>query len=96
MLNWDPGNAATFADNTPYPNGYDLLPKHRIGHCHCKDVKRKPDGKYEWAPVGDGVVDWWANSAHCRKMVTATLSALKHTGVERAHPKPPQGSACRE
>src|SRR5207249_5908753 len=58
MLNWDPGNAATFADNTPYPNGYDLLPKHRIGHCHCKDVKRKPDGKYEWAPVGDGVVDW--------------------------------------
>jgi len=58
MLNWDPGNAATFADNTPYPNGYDLLPKHRIGHCHCKDVKRKPGGKYEWAPVGDGVVDW--------------------------------------
>jgi len=58
MLNWDPGNAATFADNTPYPTGYELLPKERIGHCHCKDVKRKPDGKYEWAAVGDGVVDW--------------------------------------
>jgi L-ribulose-5-phosphate 3-epimerase len=58
MLNWDPGNAATFPDDTPYPNGYDLLPKERIGHCHCKDVKRLPGGKYEWAPVGGGVVDW--------------------------------------
>lgn len=58
MLNWDPGNAATFPDNTPYPNGYNLLPKERIGHCHSKDVKRKPEGKYEWAPVGAGVVDW--------------------------------------
>ncbi|HEV2276343.1 MAG TPA: sugar phosphate isomerase/epimerase family protein [Acidobacteriaceae bacterium] len=58
MLNWDPGNAATFPDTTPYPKGYDLLPKHRIGHCHAKDVIRKPGGKYEWAPVGSGVVDW--------------------------------------
>jgi L-ribulose-5-phosphate 3-epimerase len=58
MLNWDPGNAATFAGNTPYPDGYNLLPKHRIGHCHAKDVIRKPDGKSEWAPVGGGIVDW--------------------------------------
>jgi sugar phosphate isomerase/epimerase len=58
MLNWDPGNAATFAGNTPYPNGYDAIPKHRIGHCHSKDVVRKADGKWEWAAVGAGVVDW--------------------------------------
>jgi sugar phosphate isomerase/epimerase len=58
MLNWDPGNAGTFAGNTPYPNGYDLLPKNRIGHCHCKDVTRKADGKSEWAPVGGGSIDW--------------------------------------
>ena len=58
MLNWDPGNAATFADAMPFPNGYDLLPKNRIGHCHAKSVVRKPDGKWEWAPVGKGVVDW--------------------------------------
>jgi len=58
MLNWDPGNAGTFTGNVPYPNGYDLLPKHRIGHCHCKDVVRKPDAKWEWAPVGGGVIDW--------------------------------------
>ncbi len=58
MLNWDPGNAGTFAGDTPYPNGYDLLPKERIGHCHCKNVVREAGGKYEWAPVGTGVVDW--------------------------------------
>jgi sugar phosphate isomerase/epimerase len=57
MLNWDPGNAAALG-STPYPDGYNLLPKHRIGHCHCKDVVRETGGKYEWAPVGGGVVDW--------------------------------------
>jgi sugar phosphate isomerase/epimerase len=58
MLNWDPGNSATFAGDTPYPDDYNLLPKHRIGHCHSKDTIRKPDGKAEWAPVGGGSIDW--------------------------------------
>jgi len=57
MLNWDPGNAAAL-DGTAYSTGYSLLPKERIGHCHCKDVVRKPDHGYEWAPVGAGMVDW--------------------------------------
>jgi len=57
MLNWDPGNAAALG-STPYPNGFDLLPEKRIGHCHCKDVVRKPGGGYDWAPVGSGIVDW--------------------------------------
>jgi len=57
MLNWDPGNAAALG-STPYPDGYKLLPKDRIGHCHCKDVVRKAGGKYEWASVGGGVIDW--------------------------------------
>jgi sugar phosphate isomerase/epimerase len=68
MLNWDPGNAAALG-STPYPDGYRLLPKKRIGHCHCKDVVRKPDHKYEWAPVGGGIVDW-----------TGQLQALKRDG----------------
>lgn len=68
MLNWDPGNAAALG-TTPYPDGYDLLPKHRIGHCHCKDAVRKPDHKYEWAPVGGGVIDW-----------VGQLQALKRDG----------------
>jgi L-ribulose-5-phosphate 3-epimerase len=58
MLNWDPGNSATFADDVPYPDDYKQLPKHRIGHCHVKDTIRKPGGKFEWAPVGGGVIDW--------------------------------------
>jgi sugar phosphate isomerase/epimerase len=58
MLNWDPGNSATFPNDTPYPDDYDLLPHNRIGHCHCKDVTREPGGKWEWAPVGAGTIDW--------------------------------------
>jgi L-ribulose-5-phosphate 3-epimerase len=58
MLNWDPGNSATFAGDVPYPDDYNKMPKHRIGHCHVKDTIRKPDGKFEWAPVGGGIVDW--------------------------------------
>jgi sugar phosphate isomerase/epimerase len=56
MLNWDPGNAAASGE-TPFPNGYDLLPKERIGHCHCKDAVHKGHG-YEWAPMGSGIIDW--------------------------------------
>ena len=56
MLNWDPGNAATLGE-TPYPDGYNLLPKERIGHCHCKDAVKKGKG-YDWAPVGGGSIDW--------------------------------------
>ena len=68
MLNWDPGNAAAIG-GTPYPGGYELLPKDRIGHCHCKDVVGKPDHKYDWAPVGGGIVDW-----------VGQLKALKRDG----------------
>lgn len=58
MLNWDPGNAATLGEN-PYPDGYKLLPKDRIGHCHCKDAKKSTNSsKYEWAPMGGGIIDW--------------------------------------
>ncbi|HEY4959566.1 MAG TPA: sugar phosphate isomerase/epimerase family protein [Terriglobales bacterium] len=58
MLNWDPGNAAARGE-IPYPNGFDILPKNRIGHCHCKDVVLKPGGEgFEWMPVGKGVINW--------------------------------------
>ena len=58
MLNWDPGNAAARGEK-PYPDGYELLPKDRIGHCHCKDVVRKSgDEPYDWAKMGSGIVDW--------------------------------------
>jgi L-ribulose-5-phosphate 3-epimerase len=58
MLNWDPGNAAEH-DERPYPDGYNLLPKDRIGHCHCKDAAKKPGGSgYQWAAMGRGTIDW--------------------------------------
>jgi sugar phosphate isomerase/epimerase len=68
MLNWDPGNAAALG-STPFPSGYQSLPKDRIGHCHCKDVISKPDHKYDWAPVGAGSVEW-----------VGQLQALKRDG----------------
>ena len=72
MLNWDPGNAAALGE-TPFPNGWDLLPKNRIGHCHCKDTVMKTSGGYEWAPVGKGVIDW-----------DGQLKALKQAGYNLA------------
>jgi len=71
MLNWDPGNAAALGE-IPYPNGYDLLPKNRIGHCHCKDVVKNAD-KYEWAAMGKGTIDW-----------TGQFRALKKSGYKHA------------
>jgi len=69
MLNWDAGNAATFAGATPFPDQYAKLPKNRIGHCHVKDTIRKDAGKYEWRPVGGGIIDW-----------TGQFAALKRDG----------------
>jgi L-ribulose-5-phosphate 3-epimerase len=58
MLNWDPGNAAAAGDH-PFPEGYQSLPKDRIGHCHCKSVVKKSDSEAtDWAPVGKGLIDW--------------------------------------
>lgn len=56
-LNWDPGNAA-YRGETAFPDGFDKLPKERIGHMHCKDVERKADGTFEWAAMGRGIIDF--------------------------------------
>jgi len=73
MLNWDPGNAITRGE-IPFPNGYEMLPKNRIGHCHCKDAREKPSSNdYEWAAMGRGEVDW-----------TGQFAALKRDGYHFA------------
>ncbi|MGC2674035.1 MAG: sugar phosphate isomerase/epimerase family protein [Candidatus Acidiferrum sp.] len=73
MLNWDPGNAASRGEQA-YPDGYALLPKKRIGHCHCKDVAKNPDGRgFEWAAIGRGIIDW-----------TGQFAALKLDGYHLA------------
>jgi L-ribulose-5-phosphate 3-epimerase len=73
MLNWDPGNAASRGEKA-FPDGYALLPKERIGHCHCKNVAKKPDGNsYGWAAMGHGLIDW-----------TGQFAALKRDGYHFA------------
>ena len=58
MVNWDPGNAAMRGENA-FPDGYNKLPKDRIGHVHCKDIQKKPAGSgQEWAAMGRGTIDW--------------------------------------
>jgi sugar phosphate isomerase/epimerase len=67
MLNWDPGNSASHGE-IPYPVGYNLLPKERIGHCHCKDLAKKQGGKEpDWAPMGAGTIDWVGQFAALRR-----------------------------
>ena len=71
VLNWDPGNAAKLGEK-PYPDAYNLLPKDRIGHCHCKDVAKTADG-LEWAAMGSGMIDW-----------VGQFAALKRDGYRHA------------
>ena len=76
MLNWDAGNSGTFPGDVPFPNDYEKLPKNRIGHVHCKNVKRTPADpkqKFEWQPVDIGLVDW-----------TGQFKALKRDGYRYA------------
>jgi sugar phosphate isomerase/epimerase len=71
MLNWDPGNAARLGE-VAYPDGYNRLPKDRIGHCHVKDVA-KTDHGLEWAAMGQGTIDW-----------AGQFAALKRDGYRQA------------
>jgi sugar phosphate isomerase/epimerase len=58
MLTWDPANAV-MAGDAAQPNSYDLLPKNRVGHVHCKNLERRPGGTgYQWTAMGRGVIDW--------------------------------------
>ena len=72
-LNWDPGNAVMRGELDAYPTGWDLLPKNRIHHCHCKNAVKNDAGKIEWAPVDKGYVDW-----------AAQFRALKQSGYRDA------------
>ncbi len=75
MLNWDPGNSATFPGDVPFPTDYEKLPKNRIGHVHVKNVRRDPSLKngWEWQPVDLGVIDW-----------AGQFAALKRDGYSHA------------
>ena len=72
-LNWDPGNAVMRGELDAFPAAWDLLPKNRIHHCHCKNAVKNDAGKIEWAPVAKGYIDW-----------AAQFRALKQAGYTDA------------
>ncbi len=66
-LNWDPGNAVMRGELDAFPAGWDLLPKNRIHHCHCKNAVKNETGKIVWSPVDKGYVDWGAQFRGLKK-----------------------------
>ena len=72
-LNWDPANAVMHGELDAFPDGWDLLPKDRILHCHCKNAVLSDTGKIAWSPVDIGYIDW-----------TAQFRALKKSGYRNA------------
>ena len=59
-LNWDPANAVMRGELDAFPEAWDLLPKDRIHHCHCKNAVKNAEGKIEWSPVDKGFINWAA------------------------------------
>lgn len=54
---WDPGNAVLLGE-VPFPDGYQAV-RGLFAHMHVKDVKKDDaSGKFIWAPVGGGLVDY--------------------------------------
>jgi sugar phosphate isomerase/epimerase len=72
-LNWDPANAVMIGELDAFPAAWELLPKDRIHHCHCKNAVKNAEGKIEWSPVGKGYIDW-----------AAQFRALKQAGFQNA------------
>jgi len=84
QLIWDPANAFILGD-TPYPDGYRLLPRERIVHVHVKDCVMR-DGRPSWGPIGEMGIDW---AGH--------IGALASAGYDRwlsleTHWKGPSGN----
>jgi sugar phosphate isomerase/epimerase len=72
-LNWDPGNAVMRGELDAFPAAWEMLPKDRIHHCHCKNAVKNDAGKIVWSPVAKGFIDW-----------TAQFRALKQAGFRDA------------
>lgn len=86
MLNWDPGNAVARGEVDAWPNGFNAIPKDRIGHCHCKDaVRTSTPAGFEWRAVGAGILDWTAQFKAFKRM------GYKHAISLETHWKGPDG-----
>ncbi len=80
-LVWDPGNSY-MAGESPYPEGYSLLPANRILHVHAKDGVRNATGdRVLWGPFGDGEVKWKEQlAALARDGYRGAISVETHWG----------------
>ena len=61
---WDPANALCSGES-PYPEGYSLLPPDRIVHVHTKDCHMEGH-KPVWGPLGTRDIDWKGQIAALR------------------------------
>ena len=74
---WDPANAFVTGE-TPYPQGYALLPPARIAHVHAKDCV-VADHVPTWGPLGDMGIDWRGQlAALARDGYRGTISLETH------------------
>jgi len=80
-LVWDPGNCY-MAGDSPYPEGYALLPVPRILHVHAKDgVLNSTRDRVLWGPFGDGEIDWKGQlAALARDRYAGAISLETHWG----------------
>lgn len=67
-LNWDPANAVRLGELDAFPTAWDLLPKDRIHHCHCKNAIKDEKGGIVWSQVDKGFIDWTAQFNALRKL----------------------------
>lgn len=75
---WDPANAYVAGENA-YPEGYGLLPPHRIVHVHAKDCHL--DGHAPiWGPWARARSTGRDRLPPCSRIVTRGTSAWKRTG----------------
>jgi len=93
LLNWDPGNAAARWRNS-VSRRLPPVAEGRIGHCHCKDVTRKPDGSTEWAAMGSGIIDWVGQFPRAaRRRLSPRCQPGNALARRRDHRKNPRGQS---
>ena len=64
-LVWDPANASILGE-TPFPDGYESLPRNRIVHVHAKDCTVSGHTP-TWGRLGEMAVDWTGQMAALRQ-----------------------------
>jgi L-ribulose-5-phosphate 3-epimerase len=83
---WDPANALVAGEPSPFPDGYNLIPKRRIAHVHAKDCFVNGHAP-QWTNVGDNI-DW---REHIRCLVD---DGFRGAISLETHWKGPNGDKC--